>query len=102
LRFTKLVVEAAGTKDAEELRAEFNGERRWPTIALSRAVPRGVRRGWWPEGTPAPIRALYDPDHPSWQKAITYTMSTENVSVFRGLSPGCGPLPPAFTTLHNR
>jgi hypothetical protein len=83
LRFARLVVEADGRKKAEELRAEFDGELRGPTIALSRAVPRGVRMGWWPEGTEAPITPQYDPDHPSWQKAIAYTMTSENVAVFR-------------------
>jgi hypothetical protein len=83
LRFARLVVEADGRKKAEELRAEFDGELRGPTIALSRAVPRGVRMGWWPEGTEAPITPQYDPDHPSWQRAIAYTMTSENVTVFR-------------------
>ncbi|MFD8026420.1 hypothetical protein ACFV6G_39155 [Streptomyces lavendulae] len=82
-RFARLVVDADGTKPAEELREEFHGELRGPTIALSRAVPRGVRRGWWPEGTAAPVTPTYDPDHPSWQKAIAYTMTSENVTVFR-------------------
>ncbi|WP_236569971.1 hypothetical protein [Streptomyces mexicanus] len=83
LKFARLVVEADGRKSAEELRAEFDGELRGPTIALSRAVPRGVRMGWWPAGTEAPITPQYDPDHPSWQKAIAYTMTSENVAVFR-------------------
>ncbi|WP_237522679.1 hypothetical protein [Streptomyces sp. SID1328] len=82
LKFARRVVEANGHKKAEELRAEFDGELRGPTIALSRAVPRGVRMGWWPEGTEAPISPLYDPDHPSWQKAIAYTMTSENTPVF--------------------
>ncbi|MEU2854564.1 hypothetical protein [Streptomyces syringium] len=83
LRFANLVVEANGSKDADELRAHFDGQLRGPTIALSRAVPRGVRMGWWPEGTPAPITPMYDPENPSWQKAIAYTMTSENVPVFR-------------------
>ncbi|MEU2098666.1 hypothetical protein ACFWGE_21300 [Streptomyces bacillaris] len=83
LRFASLVVDADGDKAAEELREEFNGELRGPTIALSRAVPRGVRRKWWPSDTEAPIAPRYDPEHPSWQKAIAYTMASENVAVFR-------------------
>lgn len=83
LRFAQLVVDADGDKPAEELREAFRGELRGPTIALSRAVPRGVRRKWWPSGTEAPITPRYDPEHPSWQKAIAYTMTRENVAVFR-------------------
>ncbi|MEV7616142.1 hypothetical protein [Streptomyces sp. NPDC089799] len=82
-QFAELVVQANGTKPAQELRDYFQGELRGPTIALSRAVPRGVRMGWWPEGTPAPISPQYDPDHPSWQKAIAYTMGGEDLPVFR-------------------
>ncbi|WP_411079910.1 hypothetical protein [Streptomyces sp. cmx-18-6] len=83
LRFAQLVVDADGDKPAEELRGAFHGELRGPTIALSRAVPRGVRRKWWPSGTEAPITPRYDPDHPSWQKAIAYTMTRKNVTAFR-------------------
>ncbi|MFE2314195.1 hypothetical protein ACFXC8_13530 [Streptomyces sp. NPDC059441] len=83
LRFAWLVVEADGSKDADELRDAFGGELRGPTITLSRAVPRGVRRGWWPEGTPAPIQPLYDPANPSWQKAIRYVMDAEHLDAFR-------------------
>ncbi|MFF5809177.1 hypothetical protein [Streptomyces sp. NPDC012746] len=42
-----------------------------------------MRRGWWPEGTAAPITPQYDPDHPSWQKAIAYRMDSETTTVFR-------------------
>ncbi|WP_330335737.1 hypothetical protein OHS33_39525 (plasmid) [Streptomyces sp. NBC_00536] len=83
LRFARLVVDADGSESAETLRAEFADQLRGPTIALSRAVTRGVRKGWWPEGTAAPVAVKYDPDHPSWQKAIAYTMTSENVPVFR-------------------
>ncbi|WP_327332952.1 hypothetical protein [Streptomyces anulatus] len=83
LRFACLVVDADGNKSAEELREEFRGELRGPTIALSRALPRGVRHKWWPSGTEAPITPRYDPERPSWQKAIAYTMTSENVAVFR-------------------
>ncbi|MFC7885281.1 hypothetical protein ACFUVV_25895 [Streptomyces sp. NPDC057376] len=97
-RFVQLVVEADGDKDAEELRAAFDGQLRGPTIALSRAVPRGVRRGWWPEGTRAPVTPRYNPEHPSWQKAIAYTMTREDTAVFRtvfqNLADGTVSIPP--------
>ncbi|WJV51651.1 hypothetical protein [Streptomyces flavofungini] len=80
-RFAELVV-ADGYADAEKLRRVI-GKLNGPTVALSRAIPRGVRSGWWPQGTAAPIKVVYDPQKPSWQKAIGYEMSTKNVSVFR-------------------
>ncbi|MER8197703.1 hypothetical protein ABTY00_27590 [Streptomyces microflavus] len=81
LRFAQPVVDAGGDKPAEELRKAFHGELRGRTVALSRAVPRGVRRKCWPSGTP--IAPRYDPENPSWQKAIAYMMTRENVAVFR-------------------
>lgn len=80
--FAQLVVDGDGRAEAEALR-ERVGKLNGPTVALSRAVPRGVREGWWPEGTPAPIEKVDDPDHPSWQKAEAYVMSRDLVPVFR-------------------
>ncbi|MFE7656320.1 hypothetical protein ACFU6M_26085 [Streptomyces bottropensis] len=83
LTFARLVVEADGDKSAEELREAFGGKLRGPTIALSRAVGRGERRKWWPAGLDAPVFPHYDPNHTSWEKAIAYRMTPENVAVFR-------------------
>lgn len=82
-RFAEVVVvDSDGYADADQLR-DVVGKLNGPTVALSRAIPRGVREGWWPEGTRAPVTVVYDPDNPSWQKAIAYEMSRENVPVFR-------------------
>ncbi|MFJ4879985.1 hypothetical protein ACIP93_32925 [Streptomyces sp. NPDC088745] len=81
--FARLVVAGGGRADANQLREEFDRGLRGPTVALSRAMPRGVREGWWPEGTPAPIRVEYDPENPSWQRAVAYTMDAANVPLFR-------------------
>ncbi|MFV8133192.1 hypothetical protein [Streptomyces syringium] len=81
-RFAELVVDSDGYADADTLREQL-GKLNGPTVALSRAVPRGVREGWWPEGTRAPIGVVYDPNNPSWQKAIAYEMTRENVPIFR-------------------
>ncbi|MGW1037582.1 hypothetical protein [Streptomyces antibioticus] len=80
--FAQLVINGDGHADAETLRTAL-GKLNGPTVALSRAVPRGVKAGWWPEGTPAPIEKVDDPDHPSWQKAEAYVMSRDLVPVFR-------------------
>lgn len=82
-RFAEMVViDGNGYLKAEQLRSVF-GKLNGPANALSRAVPRGVREGWWPEGTSQPITVVYDPENPSWQKAIAYEMTSENVPVFR-------------------
>ncbi|WP_281154705.1 hypothetical protein [Streptomyces sp. HYC2] len=82
-RFAEMVVvDGDGYIDADQLR-QVLGKLNGPTVALSRAMPRGVREGWWPEGTRAPITAVYDPDNPSWHKNIAYQMAKENVPIFR-------------------
>ncbi|GAA2964923.1 hypothetical protein [Kitasatospora cinereorecta] len=82
-RFAEMVVvDGDGYADADTLRSVV-GKLNGPTVALSRAIPRGVREGWWPEGTTAPITVVYDPENPSWQKAKGYEMTGENVPVFR-------------------
>ncbi|MFI6209136.1 hypothetical protein ACIBAI_22475 [Streptomyces sp. NPDC051041] len=82
-RFAEMVaVDGDGYIDADQLRRVL-GKLNGPTVALSRAIPRGVREGWWPEGTRAPITAVYDPDNPSWHKNIAYQMNREDVPIFR-------------------
>ncbi|GGV54590.1 hypothetical protein GCM10010293_68610 [Streptomyces griseoflavus] len=82
-RFAEMViVDGEGYLDADQLRAVL-GKLNGPTVALSRAIPRGVKAGWWPEGTPAPITPVSDPDNPSWHQNIAYRMDAGNVPVFR-------------------
>ncbi|MEH0625068.1 hypothetical protein [Streptomyces stelliscabiei] len=76
------VIDSGGRAEADYLRHQ-HGSLRGPTIALSRAMPRGVKAGWWPEGTPAPIRPIYDPDNPSWQRAVAYVLDEEHLPAFR-------------------
>ncbi|MCK2145357.1 hypothetical protein ACWGS5_30425 [Streptomyces albidoflavus] len=76
------MVDGDGSADADTLRSTL-GKLNGPRVALSRAVPRGVKAGWWPEGTAAPITVVYVPDSASWRKAIAYEMASENVPVFR-------------------
>ncbi|MFJ3140275.1 hypothetical protein ACIPK5_30850 [Streptomyces sp. NPDC086843] len=79
--FLEEVVKGKGYADAAALRDLF-GSLRGPTIALSRAIPRGVKAGWWPEGIAAPVQAVYDPANPSWQRAIGYSMDKAVLAVF--------------------
>jgi hypothetical protein len=82
-RFAEMVViDGNGYLDAAQLRSAI-GKLNGPAVALARAVPRGTRKGWWPEGTAAPISPVWDPDNPSWHKNIAYQMAKEDVPVFR-------------------
>ncbi|MFD9633681.1 hypothetical protein [Streptomyces violascens] len=90
--FAVEVIESGGQAEADYLRNLF-GSLRGPTIALSRAIPRGVKAGWWPEGTPAPIQPVYDPQNPSWQRAIAYVLAEEHLPAFREAAAQLRPLP---------
>ncbi len=81
-QFAEIVVDGDGYAAAETLRSIL-GKLNGPAVALTRAVSRGVKAGRWPDGTAAPITVEYDPDNPSWQKAIAYRMTSEDVPVFR-------------------
>ncbi|MEU8526451.1 hypothetical protein AB0C77_12765 [Streptomyces sp. NPDC048629] len=81
--FARMVIlDDDGYLDADTLRVAL-GKLNGPSNALTRAVPRGVRKGWWPEGTGQPITPVSDPDNPSWHKNIAYQISSENLPVFR-------------------
>ncbi|GHG63154.1 hypothetical protein [Streptomyces griseocarneus] len=80
--FVRRVVDGGGWADAGDLRDEF-GSLRGPTVALARGLQRGVRQGRWPQGTEAPVAVVYDPDNPSWQRAVGYQMPTEHLLVFQ-------------------
>ncbi|WLQ53698.1 hypothetical protein P8A21_39815 (plasmid) [Streptomyces poriferorum] len=75
-------VDGDGYIDAEQLR-NVVGKLNGPSNGLKRAVDRGVRKGWWPEGTPAPITPVSDPNNPSWHQNIAYQMDREILPVFR-------------------
>ncbi|WP_327166850.1 hypothetical protein [Streptomyces zaomyceticus] len=77
-----VIVDGDGYIDADQLRrvlVKLNG----PSNALKRAVDRGVRKGWWPEGTLAPITPVSNPNNPSWHQNIAYRMDKEIVPTFR-------------------
>ncbi|MFD5516315.1 hypothetical protein [Streptomyces sp. NPDC127066] len=96
--FALEVIDSGGHVEADYLR-NLLGSLRGATIALSRAMPRGVKAGWWPEGTPAPIQPVYSPDNPSWQRAIAYVLAEEHLPAFR---EGAGQLRPAPWTQEAR
>ncbi|MER6199947.1 hypothetical protein ABT234_21560 [Streptomyces sp. NPDC001586] len=77
-----VIVDGNGYIDAHQLRSVL-GKLNGPSNGLTRAVPRGVRKGWWPEGTPAPITPVSNPDNPSWHENIAYRMDKEIVPIFR-------------------
>ncbi|MEU7116652.1 hypothetical protein [Streptomyces sp. NPDC046182] len=88
-----VIVDGDGYIDADQLRSVL-GKLNGPSNALTRAVLRGVRKGWWPEGTPAPITPVSDPDNPSWHQNIAYRMNKEIVPVFREALSRIAGLPP--------
>ncbi|GAA1918769.1 hypothetical protein GCM10009837_50020 [Streptomyces durmitorensis] len=82
--FVRLVIDAGGQIDAAVLREKLDRGLRGPTVALSNALKRGVRHGWWPEGTEAPVAVVYGGPHsPAWRQADSYELTEGNLPVFR-------------------
>ncbi|MCY1649280.1 hypothetical protein ACN6LF_004659 [[Kitasatospora] papulosa] len=77
-----VTVDGDGYIEADHLRSVL-GALNGPSNGLKRAVDRGVRKGWWPDGTPPPITPVSDPNNPSWHQNIAYRMDGELVPVFR-------------------
>ncbi|WP_327436439.1 hypothetical protein OG279_37330 (plasmid) [Streptomyces sp. NBC_01201] len=84
LTFARMVIldgDESGFLDADRLRDAL-GKLNGPSNALTRAVPRGVREGWLPEGIEQPVIPVADRNNPSWHKTIAYQVSAENRPVF--------------------
>ncbi|MET9206783.1 hypothetical protein ABZW38_16740 [Streptomyces bacillaris] len=77
-----VTVDGDGYIEADRLRSVL-GALNGPSNGLKRAVDRGIRKGWWPEGTPQPITPVSNPKNPSWHQNIAYRMDQELVPVFR-------------------
>ncbi|MCW8216104.1 hypothetical protein [Streptomyces griseolus] len=83
-QFVRLVVESDGHLEAVVLREAFPRGLRGPTVALTYALKRGYKHGWWPEGTEAPVTVVYGGGpQDGWRQASAYEMSGENLPVFR-------------------
>jgi hypothetical protein len=83
-QFVRLVVESDGHLEAVVLREAFPRGLRGPTVALTYALKRGYKHGWWPEGTEAPITVVYGGGpQDGWRQASAYEMSGEDLPVFR-------------------
>ncbi|WP_405591479.1 hypothetical protein [Streptomyces sp. NBC_01190] len=81
LNARRIVKEATirdGYVPADELREDGDGSLRGHSAALKRAVERGVRNRWWPEGMEAPIT----PQGPGFGKVRGYCLRRNLVDVF--------------------
>lgn len=101
-QFVRLIVESDGHLEAVVLREAFPRGLRGPTVALTYALKRGYRHGWWPEGTEAPVTVVYGGGpHDGWRQASAYEMSGEDLAVFRAALTHYGPEPrPAWEGRH--
>ncbi|WP_333769302.1 hypothetical protein [Streptomyces sp. IBSBF 2435] len=82
--FVRLVVESDGHLEAAVLRETFPRGLRGPAVALTYALKRGYKQGWWPEGTEGPVTVVYGGGpQDGWRQASAYEMSGEELPVFR-------------------
>ncbi|MFF3730873.1 hypothetical protein ACFYXM_11255 [Streptomyces sp. NPDC002476] len=82
LLFTRTVVAEDGYAEVATLR-ERVGKLNGPTVALAFALTRGVREGWWPEGTPSPVEKVMDTERPASKRPTGYLMAGQDLTVFR-------------------
>ncbi|WP_030223489.1 hypothetical protein [Streptomyces bikiniensis] len=81
IRARRIVKEAAargGYVDASVLRDGEDSSLRGHSASLKRAIDRGVRSGWWPDGMQLPIQA----QGPGFGKVVGYSMPKHLVDVF--------------------
>ena len=74
---------AGGRLAARELRGEDNSTLKGLTGPITKAANRMIRDGLIPEGTPAPVFVLRDPERRAWERADPFGMTPENAAAFR-------------------
>ncbi|GGK15917.1 hypothetical protein GCM10010124_05670 [Pilimelia terevasa] len=77
------VVDRGGSCSAAVLRGEDGGTLRGQTGSITKAITRGVRAGWLPEGMPAPVVAQYDSAATSYQRTSGFVMDERHLDAFR-------------------
>ncbi|MBV6700229.1 hypothetical protein KV557_24520 [Kitasatospora aureofaciens] len=80
----RLAAAGGGWVDAEHLRTADGKGLQGHTAAITQALKRGVRNGWWPEATVKPIEAVYNSEVAGPQRALGYQLADDHVAaVFR-------------------
>jgi len=80
-RARRIVREAAirdGFVSADDLRDDEDTSLRGHSAPLKRVLERGIRKGWWPDGIPAPV----EPQGPGFGKVVGYRMPADLVETF--------------------
>ncbi|MFG2774728.1 hypothetical protein [Streptomyces sp. NPDC048350] len=79
----RAVAEGDGWVDGEAYRAK-HGENALlgPTASITKAVTKGIREGWLPEGTVLPLTSTYD-GRSSWSKTDGYRLPPHLAAIFR-------------------
>jgi hypothetical protein len=82
-RLLRAAAEGNGRVDGERFRERF-GERalHGPSAAITKAVNRGIREGWLPEGAELPLTSTYD-GRSSWSKTDGYRLPAHLAAIFR-------------------
>lgn len=82
-RLLRAAAEGNGRVDGEKFRAQYGEDALYgPSAAITKAVTRGIRDGWLPEGAELPLNSTYD-GRGSWSKTDGYRMPPHLAAIFR-------------------
>jgi hypothetical protein len=82
-RLLRAAAEGNGRVDGEKFRAQYGEDAlHGPSAAITKAVTRGIRDGWLPEGAELPLNSTYD-GRGSWSKTDGYRMPQHLAGIFR-------------------
>ncbi|GAB2717791.1 hypothetical protein [Kitasatospora kifunensis] len=76
----RLAAAGGGWVDAEQLRTADGKGLQGHTAAITQALKRGVRNGWWPEATVKPVEAVYNSDVAGPQRALGFQLADDEVT----------------------
>ncbi|MCF3142195.1 hypothetical protein [Streptomyces platensis] len=81
-RLLHAVAEGEGRVDCEKFREQYGESAlHGPSAAITKAVNRGIREGWLPEGTELPLTSTYD-GRSSWSKTDGYRLPRHLAVIF--------------------
>lgn len=82
-RLLRAAAEGNGRVDGEKFRAQYGDTAlHGPSAAITKAVTRGIRDGWLPEGAELPLTSTYD-GRSSWSKTDGYRLPPHLAAIFR-------------------
>ncbi|MEV7031694.1 hypothetical protein AB0N99_15880 [Streptomyces sp. NPDC093272] len=82
--FMSQLVQGDGWLDAYAYREKWGqNSLRGPSAALTKAIKRGAKEGWWSPDIPNPVRPTTPDPQKGWSKTAGYYLDEEHLPAFR-------------------